>query len=707
MKKQTRLVMTMTPDNGNDTTLTYNCGTATMIITLNEDLLEKDAYSFYLYNDENMLLDTAETGGKNVHRRGRTLKITLDGPMVWIPGQYYLLMRNCSNKVLRFDITLDEHCTFTCKEPQDCAYLSLEDLLSSRLVVQKHMWQWLSSRPGLRQFRQKAIERVQLAEMNHFRNQLISVGDIEMSHNYIIYTRDYSMISQTVFLFRSVTKMGCEMRWVDCSTLYDPTLNNPYEKLEEVFSGETKKTIIPDIELPSDTPRVYCLRNISALMDNGGKQVIKKLKQHSSSFILTGTKNEVDELLEQNPSMREFFPEGNVISVEPFTLKEIIFWLMNRIAQSHIYLSPEAVDMTCGMLAEAYEKDIITRWTLEDIDHFVKRSIMPRYLERLMAKIRSGAIDFRDLATQIDDIDFNALFEKRESYDGTLDELNAMIGLDSIKRSLTTVANNMRLFAERRSLGLHSSENTSHHAIFMGNPGTGKTTVAKLLGKIYRSLGLLSKGEVICVDRTKMIGRFIGETEENMKQILQEARGNVLFVDEAYTLYSNSSGNDFGRRAVECLLPVLSQDNPDMLIIFAGYREEMDRLMSMNPGLVGRFPYKFLFEDYSTDELTSIAVSLLKKDDYVLSDEAEVLLRRAISEAKGENSKNFGNARWVEQFVHNGIIPALANRLATTPHAFTREVYQRIEATDVKSAYELFNAKTIELKPRRQVGFSA
>jgi stage V sporulation protein K len=158
---------------------------------------------------------------------------------------------------------------------------------------------------------------------------------------------------------------------------------------------------------------------------------------------------------------------------------------------------------------------------------------------------------------------------------------------------------------------------------------------------------------------------------------------------------------------VECLLNVLTQKNPDMLIIFAGYQEEMDRLMSMNPGLVGRFPYKFLFKDYTADELMQIAQSLLSKDEYVLSDEAAQLLRQAIIDTQSQKSKNFGNARWVEQFVQNGIIPALADRLASTPHPFVREVYQRIEAADVRKACEKFNSKTIELKPRRQVGFSA
>jgi SpoVK/Ycf46/Vps4 family AAA+-type ATPase len=282
-----------------------------------------------------------------------------------------------------------------------------------------------------------------------------------------------------------------------------------------------------------------------------------------------------------------------------------------------------------------------------------------------------------------------------------------MVGLDNIKRDITTMANRTKFYMERRRMGLPTSDKAVFHAIFTGNPGTGKTTVARMLGKIYHSLGLLSRGNVIAVDRTRIVGRYIGETEENMKAILHEAQGNVLFVDEAYTLYNKNDEKDFGRHALEALLDVLARHNPDMLIIFAGYQDEMDRLMSMNPGLVGRFPYKFLFKDYTTDELMQIAQSLLAADDYQLSDDAARQLAEAIRATQAQHSKHFGNARWVHQFVHNGIIPALANRLATTTHPFTREVYQRIEADDVQRAYELFNPKTIELKPHRQVGFSA
>ena len=701
--------MTMSPDRGAETKLTYNAGNVTAVITLNKDLRTSDTYSFFLYNDEQMLIDYADTGEGTVERSGRSLRITFSQPPVWLPGSYFLLMRNSSHQVFRFDITLDSHATFTATAPRLCTFLSLEDLLSSRLCMQKRMWMMLSSRPGLRQFREEAVRRAQLAAMNDFRSQLLSVKGVEgigSNNSFLVNSGGYTMISQTLLLFRNVCKLDREYRFVNCSTLYDPTVNNPYEKLNELFEGRTSSDNALHLEMSTGPSPVYCLDHLSALLDNGGKQILRKLRRHCSDMLLVGTQQEIDNVLEQNPSLRDLFG-GRTLSIEPFTLKEIIFWFFQRAVLKHLYFSPEAIEKTCQQLTEAYQHGIVGRWTLPDFDSFIDRHVTPHYCQRLTGQIRSGKIDIADIEVLPDDIDTQPLFTQVSTYDDALSELNAMIGLDDIKRSLTTIANNMHLDVERRQLGLHTSGLTSHHAIFMGNPGTGKTTVARLLGKIYHSLGLLSKGEVICVDRTRIIGRYIGETEENMKQILQEAQGNVLFVDEAYTLYCNSDCNDFGRRAVECLLSVLTQKNPDMLIIFAGYQDEMDRLMSMNPGLVGRFPYKFLFKDYTTDELMLIARSLLARDDYQLTDEAACQLAEAIRATQAQHSKNFGNARWVEQFVHNGIIPALANRLATTPHPFTREVYQRIEPDDVQRAYELFNPKTIELKPHRRVGFSA
>lgn len=171
--------MTMSPDRGAETTLIYNAGNVTAVITLNKDLRTSDTYSFFLYNDEQMLIDYADTGEGTVERSGRSLRITFSQPPVWLPGSYFLLMRNSSHQVFRFDITLDSHATFTATAPRLCTFLSLEDLLSSRLCMQKRMWMMLSSRPGLRQFREEAVRRAQLAAMNDFRSQLLSVKGVE------------------------------------------------------------------------------------------------------------------------------------------------------------------------------------------------------------------------------------------------------------------------------------------------------------------------------------------------------------------------------------------------------------------------------------------------------------------------------------------------------------------------------------------------
>ena len=326
--------------------------------------------------------------------------------------------------------------------------------------------------------------------------------------------------------------------------------------------------------------------------------------------------------------------------------------------------------------------------------------IRPRYVKRTMEDF-----DFDEVPLlSTDDIDASLFAPSRETFEQCMAELNAMVGLDEVKQGIQTMANNTRFFLERRRRGLPTTGDMAYHCIFTGNPGTGKTTVARQLGRIYHTLGLLSRGEVIAVDRTRLVGRYIGETEENMKAVLEEARGNVLFIDEAYNLYDGSGDRkDFGARVIDSLLTVLSQPDPDMLIVFAGYEKEMDAMLNTNPGLMGRFPYKYKFKDYNAGQLMEIANRLFERDAYILTDEASALLQKTIAQTLSQPTANFGNARWMEQYIQNGIIPAMADRLAATASGD----YQHIEASDILKAYERFNPKAVELKPRRKVGFSA
>ena len=187
-----------------------------------------------------------------------------------------------------------------------------------------------------------------------------------------------------------------------------------------------------------------------------------------------------------------------------------------------------------------------------------------------------------------------------------------------------------------------------------------------------------------------------------MKTVLDEARGNVLFIDEAYTLYDGASDRkDFGARVIDSLLTVLSQPNPDMLVIFAGYLKEMDAMLNTNQGLTGRFPYKYQFADYNANQLYEIACSLLKRDAYILSPEADIQLRESVAKAYAQRDEHFSNARWVEQFVNNGIIPAMAGRISRT----ACDDYQTIEASDVCQAFIKFNPATRWASAPRRFSF--
>ena len=299
----------------------------------------------------------------------------------------------------------------------------------------------------------------------------------------------------------------------------------------------------------------------------------------------------------------------------------------------------------------------------------------------------------------------------RNEFMESVQELNGMVGLENLKQNMITLFNRSRFEQARRKMGLPVLEKGGFHMIFTGNPGTGKTTVAKLVGKIFHSLGLLSKGGVVVTERTKLVGRYLGETEKNMVAVLEQAKGNVLFIDEAYSLCDNTTGDrkDFGCRVLESLLTVLAQKNPDMIVILAGYEKEMEQMLEMNPGMKGRFPYKFNFEDYNAEELYQIAYNLLNRADYILTPAADERLKEVIRDAVQHKDAFFHNARWVEQLVWDGVVSALSNRLMETPLELEkREVLQRIEVQDIEMGYRKMKPKTaVEGISRRRIGFVA
>ena len=374
-------------------------------------------------------------------------------------------------------------------------------------------------------------------------------------------------------------------------------------------------------------------------------------------------------------------------------------------------LSPEALAVLIDIARNAEEIGSLYTATEVMVSEFVKSGIVENFVARTMATLDSARAADKVFLSTVEACDINK--EKlvrgtEQEFQESIKELNGMVGLNDVKKNIITTFNRLKNNAERRRLGLKVKNGECHHMIFTGNPGTGKTTVAKMMGRIYRALGILSKGEVVYTDRSKIVGRYIGDTERNMQRLLLEAKGNILFIDEAYTLCDTlQDRKDYGYRAIECLLTVMAQENCDMIVIFAGYAKEMGLMMQSNQGLHGRFPYKFEFNDYTADELMQIAEYKLSEEDYELTDDARALLHKTIVEAVDNKGWSFSNARWIEQYVNNGIIPAQSDRLIQCCNIKTRDDYRSICVEDVRVAYAQHKPSQEVKKVYREIGFTA
>ena len=195
----------------------------------------------------------------------------------------------------------------------------------------------------------------------------------------------------------------------------------------------------------------------------------------------------------------------------------------------------------------------------------------------------------------------------------------------------------------------------SLHVVFMGNPGTGKTTVARLLAQIYHAIGVLSKGQLVEVDRSGLVAGFVGQTAIKTNEVLQKALGGVLFIDEAYALANQDAPNDFGKEAIEALLKGMEDHRADLIVIVAGYTELMGNFIHANPGLESRFNKYFYFEDYNGGQLMEIFRSMCEKNGYTLGDETAQYAAQYFSELYENRDENFGNARDVRNVFERAV----------------------------------------------------
>ncbi|NLJ64941.1 MAG: AAA family ATPase [Christensenellaceae bacterium] len=248
----------------------------------------------------------------------------------------------------------------------------------------------------------------------------------------------------------------------------------------------------------------------------------------------------------------------------------------------------------------------------------------------------------------------------KEDIEDLKKELNEYIGLDTIKKEVDSLINLVSIYKLRKEHSL-PCEDLSLHMVFTGNPGTGKTMIARLMSRIYHSLGILSKGHLVEVDRSGLVAGYVGQTAIKTSEVIEKALGGVLFIDEAYAL-TNRGMQDYGSEAVETLLKAMEDNREDLIVIVAGYTDLMKDFIESNPGLESRFNRYMHFPDYTVDEMMGIFKLRMKKAGYELDTQAEEPLRSLLEE-KSKDIASFGNARGVRNLFEQAI-SRQANRLA-------------------------------------------
>lgn len=269
----------------------------------------------------------------------------------------------------------------------------------------------------------------------------------------------------------------------------------------------------------------------------------------------------------------------------------------------------------------------------------------------------------------------------KEDLESYLEELNELIGLEGVKKEITSLVNLIKVRRMRERYHMPVTD-MSCHMVFTGNPGTGKTTVARLVAKILKELGILSKGHLVETDRAGLVAGYVGQTALKVKEVVDQSVGGILFIDEAYSLSNQTTGNDFGQEAIDALVKLMEDNRNDLVVIVAGYRDEMEQFLHANPGLISRFNKFIEFADYTCWELMDILEYMSGKDGISLTKEAKQDILYQIMNMEEKERFAFGNARGIRNLFEKMLLNQ-ANRLVGSEKEPTKEELEMLTAEDV------------------------
>ena len=430
---------------------------------------------------------------------------------------------------------------------------------------------------------------------------------------------------------------------------------------------------------------------MKGLLSQTGIEILaNKLKTEPAvTVVLSGPRDEMIQLINSCQAAKEIFI--NKFHFEDFDPKTLTDIAVNY-AQEHGYRFSEGAQHE---LFNYFSYEHKMRGNDFGNIHLAHRTIDDKVLPSLIQRVVNGQAvqEDKEAAITITSNDIPKI--RHRDPKKAIERLESLVGLENIKQSIMAHASLVNLNRRRMELGLFNHM-PPMHMVFTGNPGTGKTTVAELIGEIYYGMGVLSSGHLVEVDRSKLVGQFLGDTEKNTLNAIKSAAGGVLFIDEAYNLFTNDPDRrDFGHRVIETLLTYLSMEQTNMIVVLAGYTVEMEHLLQSNPGLKSRFSYLFHFNDYTPEQLMKIGGFVMKKEQYKITPEAEKKLTQYVINAYNNKDEHFGNGRFITRLLTTKIIPSVSDRLYKMPaESVTAQDLVTITEADIPEVEDRMKMRT-------------
>jgi len=410
--------------------------------------------------------------------------------------------------------------------------------------------------------------------------------------------------------------------------------------------------------------------------------LLKRMEDERSRLIVfvAGYTDEMNSFLESNPGLKSRF--NRFFYFDHYKPEELLEIFKKIIFANNYNISDDCINALSGYFKLEYDNRLKSFGNARFIRNTFEQ-LVKIHSNRI---VMNGTITDEELMTiKKDDINIflTDKFKKEESLDELLIELNDLIGLEGVKSEVFSLINYIRIELEREKLGLKKNR-ISLHSVFYGSPGTGKTTVARLLSKIFKQLGLLSKGHLVEADRSDLVGEYVGQTATKTNKLIESAIGGVLFIDEAYTLSPAQSNDSFGQEAIDTLLKKMEDLIDKFIVVVAGYKNEMKHFISSNPGFESRFNRFLLFENFTSNQLIGIFKLFAQKQQFEIDSDGLKTLQNHFSFLQKKDNDTFGNGRYVRNLFEL-VIQELSNRLSKQ-QKLNRKELTNITLLDIENA---------------------